>query len=178
VKDLDIKAIAELTEPDREEIRALSRAVYPPDETREWPGRHIEWDSPRWCVRLWDEGGELVSYTGVILRDGALDDEPVVVGGIGGVMTHPEARRHGHAGRCIARAVAFFVESGAGFGLLVCAPRLLGTYGKLGWHVFGGRLDVLQRGEREAFTFNEAMVIGAGQSAPEGGVIDLKGPPW
>ena len=120
-----VERTTDLPDPDREELRALSAAVYPPDEVRHWPGREVEWAAAEWCVRVRDREGTLVSYVGITLRDAEHDGAPVRVGGIGGVKTHPAARGHGHAARATERAIAFFHERGVDFGLLVCAPTLI-----------------------------------------------------
>lgn len=175
---LTLDRIADLTELDRAELRALSLAVYPPDESRSWAGRDIEWAPAEWCVRVRDANDALVSYVGITLRQAEHDGAPVRVGGIGGVKTHPAARGRGLAARATARAAAFFHDERVGFALLVCAPHLLAYYTRLGWHEFAGRLLVRQRGETVEFTFNRVMTFPITSRAPEGGTIDLVGAPW
>jgi GNAT superfamily N-acetyltransferase len=171
--------VIDLSEADREALRALSEAVYPPGQSTSWPGRQIEWSAAEWCVRVHDDAGRLVSYVGVVLRDALLDGRPVRVGGIGGVKTHPAARRRGLAGIGMRRAIELFHgEPGVDFALLVCGPHLLDYYGRLGWRVFDGRLLVRQRGATAEFTFNRVMTYGVRSAAPVGGTVDLLGPPW
>jgi predicted N-acetyltransferase YhbS len=170
--------LADLTDADREELRGLSQAVYPPREATDWPGRRIEWAAADWGVRIYDDLGVLVSYVGINLRDARLDGRPVKVGGIGGVKTHPSARRRGLAERGMQRADQFFHEQAAAFALLVCDARLLDYYGRLGWREFTGRLMVLQHGAPAEFTFNRVMTRGVRSPAPETGTVDLLGPPW
>lgn len=171
--------VADLSDQERAAIRSLSQAVYPPAESAEWPGRHIEWAEPEWCGRVWGEQGELASYVGALLRQGTLDGKSVWIGGVGGLMTHPALRRRGYAEQGLSRAVGFFREHGSvAFGLLVCEPRLLPYYGRLGWCEFVGDLRVRQRGATERFTFNRVMTVGVAQAAPLEGVIDLCGRPW
>jgi hypothetical protein len=166
------------TAAERAELAALSRAVYPPEEAA-WPGRHLEWSAAEWGVFARTADGALVSYVGIVVRSALHDGRPVRVGGIGGVKTHPAARRQGFAGRAVRLAVAFFHEQpDVAFGLLVCEPHLLGYYGRLGWQEFAGRLLVTQRGEPAEFTFNRVMVGGVREAAPTAGTIDLLGPPW
>lgn len=167
----------DLSADDRASIRALSQAVYPPEAVKDWPGRHIEWAKPGWCVRVHADG-TLVSHVGVVIRDGTHDGLPRRIGGIGGVMTHPAARRKGYADAGIKRAIEFFCEEAADFGLLVCEDRLREYYGRQGWRDFGGELLVRQRGERTAFVFNRVMTLAVRVDAPISGTIDLCGPPW
>jgi RimJ/RimL family protein N-acetyltransferase len=169
---------ADLSDADREAVRALSQIVYPPEQHADWPGRHLEWAIPEWCVRVRGEDGSLVSFVGVYVRDGSVDGRPVRLGGIGNVKTHPTARKRGFAGAGIRRAVEFFGEQGVEFALLVCEPYLLGYYARLGWQEFGGGLRVTQFGAATDFTLNRAMVLSVRGAAPLVGTMDLLGPPW
>ena len=178
-QDLAFDPLAGLTEADRTAIRALSQAVYPPAEAADWPGRFIEWANPEWCVRVWGPDGALASFVGVLLRHAAYNEQPVCIGGVGGVMTHPAARRRGYAKIGLHRASKFFSEQpNVGFALLVCEARLIQYYGSMGWREFTGKLWVRQHGEMAEFTFNRIMTLGISQEAPTVGAIDLCGPPW
>jgi aminoglycoside 2'-N-acetyltransferase I len=119
-----------------------------------------------------------VSYVGVHLRAATWDGRPVLVGGVGGVKTHPTARGRGFAGLGLRRAVEFFAEEGVAFGLLVCEPPLVGYYTARGWREFAGRLLVRQGGAAVEFTLNRAMTLGVESEGPASGRIDLCGPPW
>jgi GNAT superfamily N-acetyltransferase len=175
---LTLDRVADLSDADQAAIRALTAAVYPPAASADWPGRHLEWAAHDWCARIRDETGQLVSYVGVVVRTAVCGSRPVVVGGIGGVKTHPSARRRGLAARAIGRSVEFFHEHGIDFGLLVCQPGLIPYYATLGWGEFRGRLLVRQHGATVAFTLNHVMTLGVNAAAPESGSIDLLGPPW
>lgn len=176
---LSLDRVADLSESELAAVRALGLAVYPPAEWADWPGKRIEWAAAEWCVRVWDEGGELASHVGVHLRQARHDGRALRVGGVGGVKTHPTARCRGYAAQGLRRAVEFFREqSEVAFALLVCEPRLLGYYGHLGWQEFPGRLVVTQHGAVAEFTFNRVMVHGVQSEAPSAGTIDLCGPPW
>jgi len=179
--DVSIKLarVSELSESDRAEIRALSLAIYPPEEAATWPGRHLEWASPEWCVRVWGSSGELASYVGMHLRDGTYDTRQVLLGGVGGVGTHPKARRRGYADKGLRMAIDFFRQNpGVAFALLVCEEALIPYYERLGWQEFRGELIVRQRGEPVLFTFNRVMTIDIAFELPLIGTIDLCGPPW
>jgi hypothetical protein len=167
-----------LSDAEREAVRQLSLAVYPPEAIAAWPGRHIEWSSPEWCVRLF-AGETLASYVGVYVREGRCDGNAVRIGGVGNVKTHPDARRQGLAALGIRRALAFFHEEAAvDFALLVCELRLLGYYCGLGWREFGGRLFVRQQRESSEFMLDRVMTHPVQSGAPASGDIDLCGPPW
>ncbi len=214
---VSLDVISSLTDVEHAEVAELGRAVYPPAEWANWPGRMLEWTPAEWCVRVWrTDGGEcavtenlgatqwhsepipsgvggmaersaamlrrdsrLVSYAGIVLRHALHDGAPVLIGGIGSVKTHPEARGRGYASLAIRRAVEFFRDRpDMSFGLLVCDPPLIAYYARLGWKLFNGRLMVVQHGSIEEFTFDRVMTLDLHTPAPTTGTIDLHGPPW
>jgi GNAT superfamily N-acetyltransferase len=176
--EIGLHRFADLCEAEREEVRALALAVYPPEESANWHGRDIDWAAAEWCVRIRDGEGTLFSYIGVYVREGAWDSRAVRIGGIGNVKTHPAARRHGLAALGIAQALQFFRDRGLDFGLLVCEPHLTGYYSRLGWREFAGKLMIRQRGQTAEFVLNRVMVLTILCEAPATGTIDLCGPPW
>src|SRR5262249_44237054 len=56
--------VTDLSDGAREEVRALSLAVYPPEQVADWPGQQVEWSLPEWCVRVRGEDETLTSYVG------------------------------------------------------------------------------------------------------------------
>jgi GNAT superfamily N-acetyltransferase len=175
---IDLHRVADLLAAESAALQELSVAVYPPDVAAIWPGRAIEWAPARWCIVCRDEDGRALSYVGIILREGSVNDSPATIGGIGGVKTHPAARRQGLASQSIRRAIEFFDEQAVDFALLVCESSLVGLYEKLGWRLFPGPLFVRQHGRKERFTFNLPMVHPVRSANPIAGAIDLAGPPW
>ena len=176
---LELLARNELTDAQDAALDALMEAVYPPETNADNPIHQIQWVGSMWRVLVWNDDDILVSHIGILTREGTVDDEAVLIGGIGGVQTHPDARRRGYAGAGMKRAVAFLTEDRAvDFSLLVCRDELLPYYGGLGWQHFRGEFLVEQFSETVPFTFNEPMVIAGRRAAPGGGVIDLCGSPW
>lgn len=174
-----LSAISDWSDAEVSTARELSRAVYPPGEVEVWPGRHLEWATAEWGVRVTDAAGMLVSYCGVVIRTGRKDGELVRIGGVGGVKTHPSARRLGHAELGIRRAIEFFrSQPNVDFALLVCEPHLRLYYKRFGWRDFHGRLMTTQYNVTQEFTFNQVMVFDLAACAPDRGTIDLQGPPW
>lgn len=176
---LSLTCVADLSTEERASVRDLSLAVYPPEEWSDWPGQSLEWADPEWCVRIHDEDGMLVSYTGIVIRSITVDGESLQIGGIGGIKTHPVSRGRGYARQGIDAALQFFREHpDVKFALLVCEPHLLPYYSELGWSEFNGRLVVRQHGVNQEFTFNRVMTHAVRTGGPVAGVIDLCGPPW
>jgi GNAT superfamily N-acetyltransferase len=168
----DLMAMADLTAAEVQELNLMKEAVYPdgPDNDREWGRR--EWGV---FVRA---DGSLVSYTGILLRSGSVDDVPVVIGGIGGVATHPAHRGRGYAALGMGIALDFLLSREADFALLVCRDDLVDYYSGLGWHLFNGETVNTQFGRPELFTFNRVMVGDLASPSPTHGTVDLSGPAW
>jgi GNAT superfamily N-acetyltransferase len=176
---LSLDRVAHLTEDEHVAIRALSLAVYPPDEWVDWPGHQLEWAAAEWCVRVWSDHDTLACYVGVVLRQALHNGQPVCIGGVGGVKTHAAARRCGYAALALRRAIEFFRDQPCiDFALLMCEQHLIRYYSWLGWQEFAGRLFVNQHGAAIEFNFNRVMVCSIRAAAPLVGTIDLLGPPW
>lgn len=176
---VELNTVAELDAGECDAVGVLARAVYPPEEWTNWPGRKLEWEKPPMCVRIWDGEGKLASYVGVVLRRATLDGRSVLIGGVGGVKTHPAARGRGYAAMGIRRAIEFFHEQPeVAFALLVCDAPLIPYYAKLGWREFAGRTLVRQFGAESEFTFDRVMTHGIRSDGPRDGTLDLCGPPW
>jgi hypothetical protein len=143
------------------------------------PGPSIQWAPPEYGVLIWSPEVELVAYVGIVVRAGAVDGVPVRIGGVGSVKTHPRAEGRGYATAGLRRAAdALSDDHQVAFSLLVCRDHLLPFYSRLGWRAFSGRLLVEQPTGRLEFTINRPMVLPGRGPAPEGGLIDLHGPPW
>lgn len=173
-----LKARDDFSESDVKALRELKQAVYPPEEEGAWEGASREWSVPQWGVFVRGDHGKLVSYTGVVRREASVDGQPVSIGGVGGIATHPEHRGRGYAALGMGRALDYLAGNDTDFALLVCRDELVDYYSKLGWVEFEGDLVVTQFGDPETFMFNKVMVGDLGTRAPRSGIIDLKGPPW
>jgi aminoglycoside 2'-N-acetyltransferase I len=175
---INLHKIADLTDNETIIRRALAKAVYPPESVANWPGRSIEWTPAQWCIMYWGDEDEALSHTGIIIREGKADQKSVKIGGIGGVMTHPQARKQGLASQVIERAFEFFLQQEVDFALLVCEPPLITIYEKMGWQAYKGDLLVTQQQKPCKFTFNMPMVRSVRTDISTSNVIDLLGPPW
>ncbi len=176
---LEIVESSQLSDEKARALKALSAAVYPPKPGAAKNTSPIEWAPPQWSILLWNVDSKLVSYVGALTRRGKCDNQETLIGGIGGVKTHPTQRGKGYAKAGIQRATDFLRrEMGVDFSLLVCRANLMTYYQRLGWTAFAGDTLVRQKGLKTKFTWNEVMVRPAIKALPQCAALDLCGLPW
>ena len=162
-----------------EDVRPLHELVWSDAymATRHW--RDVVWAHAHWRVLVREANSpSVVSHVGLYVRDITWNDRTVTVGGIGGVMTHPDRRGRGLASAAMVRAVDHFRDvAKADFALLFCEPHNFDLYRGLGWHEFAGEVHVAQPGGQIRFDVMTPFVHDFGL-APRTGTIDLRGLPW
>jgi len=137
----------------------------------------------RWRPKDWhfilDADGRAASHVGILKHTVSAGGQAVVVGGVGGVVTVPEAQGHGYAQRLMRHAAAYMCEElGVEFGFLFCRDQLVAFYERLGWRLVTGPVEVEQEAGPLVPPFN-VMVLpcGEGREWPEG-KVKLKSLPW
>ena len=176
---LDIIAAAQLSDEETKALQALSAAVYPPRPDAETAASQQKWALPQWSIMIRDVDHQLVSHVGVLTRLGLGDDKEILIGGIGGVETHPSQRGKGYAGAGVRRAIEFLHQQmEVDMTLLFCSPRMRSYYQRFGFRSFAGDTLVRQDGAKILIPRNEVMVIPAMKPLPRCAVLDLCGLPW
>ena len=175
---IEFVASDQLTDTQKESLKQLRTAVYPTAMLATLIGKQVTWMSPQWSILVWD-GDELVSRVGLVVREIISNGEPKVIGGIGGVLTHPERQDKGHATETMREAVRLFNQDlKVAYGLLFCGSRLIEFYKRLQWKPFEGQVFVQQLRGKIEFSANNAMVLDVKEQAPLNGLLDLNGLPW
>lgn len=176
---LEFIAAAQLSEKDAAALEALHAAVYPPKPGATKAEPQQAWAEPQWHILIRDEADQLVSHVGAVTRICLCDSVEILIGGIGGVMTHPAQRGKGYAGAGVRRALDFLrQEMRVEFALLFCAPRMRSYYRRFGFSSFVGDTRA-RRGDSEViFPRNEVMAIAALKPLPQCALLDLCGLPW
>lgn len=176
--NIEFEAADRLSDRQKNGITQLRSVVYPPEVLATLPGLAFTWASPQWSVLLWEED-ELVSRVGLVVREITSNGETKTIGGIGGVMTHPDRQGKGYASRAMREAAKLFNEElGVAFALLFCRPHLVEFYKRVQWKPFQGLVFVDQPQGKIEFSVNGAMVLDVKEQAPIHGVLDLNGFPW
>jgi aminoglycoside 2'-N-acetyltransferase I len=168
---IEVRHDGALTAAEREYLNHWSRAMFGAEAAE------YKWSDVDWHVLVWNEG-EIVTHVEIVDRMGTVDGRPVRLGGIGGVAAATAWRGRGLASAAVARAGAFMRgEMGVEFGLLVCGPKMVGFYGRLGWQEVEGPLLVDQPGGKVELE-GPVMVLPCQEQRWPGGAIDLCGLPW
>lgn len=168
----------EFSDQQKHALAQLRAAVYPPEVLATLPGIKFSWAGPQWSVLVWEEE-DLVSRVGLLVREIVSNGENKSIGGIGGVMTHPEQQGKGYASKAMHAASKIFDEEWkVAFALLFCRPHLVEFYKRMLWKPFQGQVFVEQPEGKVEFSANGAMVLDINEAAPLNGSLDLNGLPW
>jgi predicted N-acetyltransferase YhbS len=165
-------------EASRPLLSRLRKAVYPPEVVAKIVWRDITSAAASRRILVRQEG-EVVAAAGLHWRNGRLDGAPVLIGGLGGVMTMPELQGQGLGLIAVKAAMkALIRDRHPAFGLLFCEDKTAGFYSRLGWKRFEGEVTVDQPTGRMVYRTMSAMVAPLGAQAPMRGNVDLCGLPW
>ena len=140
-------------------------------------GDGYTWSATDWHV-LVRMDGQWVSQVGIVERTGAVNGQPVKLGGIGGVGTLLAWRKRGLAEAAMRQAAEFMRDQlRVEFGLLICDHKMVPYYRRLGWQVVEGPLQFDQPKGQVTFT-EPVMILPCNTRDWLPGVIDLCGLPW
>ena len=175
---------AEITAAQNEEWHRLARAVHPPGEAR--VGSDLRWadldPSVDRFIGLWDED-ELRACAWTTERTILIGGREARVGGVRGVMTHPDHRRRGYGTAVMERAREIVRSRDVELALLFSSVMAVPFYEKLGWRKVAGPVFCDQPDGRIDYTARlpqapvMALVLRPGLE-PVRGPIDVRGLPW
>ena len=156
----------------------LFNAVWPLHVVEKLPWGNVEWAHADLRVLIEAPQGGLACHVGIYFRDITLDGRKMQIGGIGGVSTREDCRRHGYASLALNAAVQTMRDhEAAQFALLFCEPHNFAFYQSRGWHPFTGEVYAEQPEGRIRFEAMAPFVFDFTR-APRQGVVDLCGLPW
>jgi GNAT superfamily N-acetyltransferase len=137
----------------------------------------LEW-RPKELHFVLHSDGQPVSHAGVLRHVVKVNGNPVTVGGVGGVVTVPEAQRKGFARRLMQHAAKFLHwEWKVDAGLLFCLPSMVAYYGNLGWLELKDEVLIEQQNGRIVSTL-KVMVLPLRESSWPSGTVELQSLPW
>ena len=122
--------------------------------------------------------GEPVSHVGVLKHVVSVNGEPATVGGVGGVVTVPEAQKKGFARQLMRHAAKLLEQEWKmDAGLLFCLPKLLAYYEALGWQEVETSV-LIEQPSGTIVSPVPVMVLPLGEAGWSSGSIELRGLPW
>lgn len=125
-----------------------------------------------------DVDGQVVSHASILKHEVSVGGRPVLVAGVGAVVTRPEAQGKGCARRLMQSAAEFFErEWQVEAGLLFCFERMVAYYESLGWQLVEAPVVV----EQPSGNVNSplpVMVLPCRGGAWSAGEVELRSRPW
>lgn len=156
----------------------LFETVWPSATKATLPWGHLTFAHAEFRVLVEREDCGVICHVGLYRRMATLDGRPVHVGGIGGVLTHPDHRRLGYASVALNAALATFQHEGSiAFAVLFSEPHNMPFYAARGWHAFEGEVVAEQPGGHGRLDVLSPMVFDLVRR-PRKGTLDLRGLPW
>jgi len=167
----DIRFSETLTEDERQALFGWGENIF-----------GIEDAGYRWRPKAFhfitEEDGRALSHVGVIKTAVTVGGREVTVGGVGGVVTRPEAQGRSLVHAAMRRASEFIChELGAEFGLLFCLPRLVPFYELQGWRLVEDEVEIAQPEGQLVWPYH-VMVQPCGDRAWPAGRIEVGDLPW
>jgi hypothetical protein len=168
---VEIRYAEALTEEERQALFFWGKDIFGLED------RDYRW-RPKDYHFIAEEGGRPLSHVGVVKTSVSVGGRQLTVGGVGGVVTVPEAQgRHlVHAGM---RQAAEFIchELGADYGMLFCLPRLEPFYARQGWLAVEDEVEIDQPDGKRVWPYR-VMVRPCGERVWPAGRVEVGGLPW
>lgn len=121
--------------------------------------------------------GEIVSHVGVLKHEVSVAGKPILVGGVGGVVTIPAAQKRGYARELMSHTAKFFKQWGVEAGLLFCLERRVPYYGSQGWQLVHSPVEIQQR-DGNIDSPLAVMVLPLTRASWPEGRVELLSFPW
>jgi GNAT superfamily N-acetyltransferase len=118
-----------------------------------------------------------VSHIGILKHVVDVDGQPMIVGGVGGVVTVPEEQKRGHARELMQHATRLLKEWRVDAGLLFCLKRMVPYYEAQGWRVVEQPVLIEQPAGEIASPLAVMVLTFGGRRWPDG-KVKLNSLPW
>jgi GNAT superfamily N-acetyltransferase len=122
--------------------------------------------------------GRAGSHVGILKQVVSVGGQPVLVGGVGSVVTVPGAQKKGCAAQLMREAARFLEQKWrVDAGLLFCLQRTVPFYARLGWQTIEQQVMIEQSAGKIASPL-PAMVRPMGRRVWPSGTVELNSLPW
>jgi GNAT superfamily N-acetyltransferase len=168
------KYMADLQPDESAQIDLVSNLAYA-SYTPEMDG--LDWAPPE--IAIWAQvDSTIVSLLFLVQREITVGEQPVGIGGLGGVATHPDYQRRGYAAQVMRYSETYMRETmQVPFGLLVCHTMRRPYYEGLGWVAISEPMVFDFRGQTIQWVAETMYLPLTGQAWPAG-IVNLLGNPW
>lgn len=137
----------------------------------------LQWRPKDWHFLVY-ANDQLVSHAGVVKHFVSAGEQQVTVGGIGGVVTVPEAQGRGYASAALQEATTFMREElMVEFGMLFCLTRMIPFYQRFGWQEVREPVIIDQPSEKILSPL-VVMVLPCQSQKWPAGTVKLESLPW
>jgi GNAT superfamily N-acetyltransferase len=168
----DIRQVTVLTESDRQRLFGWGADIFGVEHLQ------LSWRPNRdWRFILLVDT-QPVSHVAVLKHSILVADQPLRVGGIGGVVTIPHAQGQGYAQALLDRVEQFLCgELHVDFGFLFCRDRLVPFYAQRGWQPIANLVCIDQPAGSIDAPLPVMVYPCQGEAFPAGTVV-LNSLPW
>jgi predicted acetyltransferase len=166
----EIRVVGSLTDEEEAAILALGDI---------WEAAHLNlnWRSKEeHIVRYVD--GVFAGKVSVLKHSVVINDQEVLVGGVGGVITMPAFQGQGHAAALL-RYMADYLRDHLklSFGILFCRSTLVPFYAQFGWHLIEDTVYI-QQPQRTITSPLPVMYASYSEQLWPKGTVHLNSEPW
>jgi GNAT superfamily N-acetyltransferase len=168
---VEIKQATTLTEVEQQKLFGWGENIFGVQaHTLQWRHKDLRF--------LLYDNGELVSHAGILQHSVSVNDESILVAGLGGVVTVPGSQRRGFARRLVQHAMRYAeTEWQVEAGLLFCRPQMIHYYEALGWQQVQFPVMIDQPNGKISSPL-PVMVFPFGDRRWPTGTIELESLPW
>lgn len=168
---LDVEITRELSDVDKASLWGWGTDIFRTESLG------LKWRPKEWHL-IAREGQRAISKVSLLKHTVTVGELHISVGGVGGVVTVPEAQRRGLASALMARAALFVRDDlGCNFGFLFCLDDKVGFYKALGWQLVTVPVVVLQPHGEIVMSLN-AMTLQLGPARWPDAPVNLLSEPW
>ena len=168
---VEIRFAEALTDDERQALFGWGKDIFGVEDSR------YRW-RPKEYHFVTEEDGCPLSHVGVIKTTVKAGGREVTVGGIGGVVTVPEAQGRRYVYAAMLRAVEFMCNDlGVNAGMLFCLERLAPFYARQGWQLLEDETEFDQPSGRIVSPYR-VMVLPCGGYEWPAGRVEVAGLPW
>jgi predicted acetyltransferase len=168
---MEVRLVTNLSEAEKRLLFEWSPNVFG-DETL-----NLQWRPKDWHFLVY-ANDQLVSHVGIVKHVVTVGEQPVTVGGIGGVVTVPAAQGKGYASTALQAARKFMREElMVDFGMLFCLARMIPFYQRFGWQEVREPVIIDQPAEKMPSPLM-VMVLPCRKQTWPAGTVKLESLPW